>query len=249
MSRPFKEFLSEIFGSHNNREIMLELYERTPTSVRALTNLIPVTAALNAYLSYYVAEREQKNMWNALYELQKYYSYILDLLSNLDEDYVERQGPELTNLYFEHCKNTYDREKIKFFRNVWINGMIKDDRDLDEKAYVFDLAASLTLDQIMVLRHIYKSFSNESNDFRVEDIAKELKIDKARVQHLCISLQGQGLLQVMDLKGVPTKGGYEPMGDVFRMTDYVNDFVMYLIEPDFAPSHEDHKQIESTDSD
>jgi hypothetical protein len=225
------------------------LYEKTPASVLALTNLIPVLPALTAYLSYHIAEREKNNLLIALCELQKNYTQISNLLSNLDDDYVEQQGPELMNMYFEHCKNTYNRERIKFFRNVWINGMIKGDRDLDEKAYVFDLVASLTLEQIIVIRHIYKNSSDKSNNVRVEDIAKELKIEKTRAQHLCISLQGQGLLQVMGPMGAHIGGGYGSLGDVFRMTEYVKDVVSYMMEPDFALNAKGSPTLKSINSD
>ncbi|HPJ30251.1 MAG TPA: hypothetical protein PLZ42_02540 [Methanothrix sp.] len=113
--------------------------------------------------------------------------------------------------------------------------MIKDDRDLDEKAYVFDSVASLTLDQIMVFRHIIK-ISYYQITFVLRISQKKELIEKVRARHLCISLQGQGLLQVMGPRGAVFDGGYGPLGDMFRMTEYVKDVVSYMIKPDFAPN-------------
>ena len=222
-----------------------------PKSVQLLANLDPtgIASTINQCLVENKARREHENILYAIYWCWDTILKYEDILRNLEKEYIEQQGPELMKLYFEHCKDAYNLERIEFFRNVWINGMIKDDRDLDEKAYVFDLVASLTLDQIMVLRHIYKNFSDESNNVRIEDIAKELKIEKARAQHLCISLQGQGLLQVMETRGAVIEGGYGPLGDVFRMTEYVKDVVSYMMEPDFALNPEDHQQITSSNSD
>jgi len=245
----FKKMMESSFPTSASDVIADKYDDVVPKSVQLLANLDPtgIVSTINQYLTENKAKREQENVLYAIYWCRKSILKHQDMLRNLEKEYLEQQGPELMNLYFEHCKNTYNLEKIEFFRNVWINGMIKDDRDLDEKAYVFDLAASLTLDQIIILRHIYEKFNSETNDVAVNDIVEALKIEKTRVQHLCISLQGLGLLQYTtnDVGGWMREDTDLNVigGNYFRMTEYVKEFVMYIMEPDLAPSTQDHKKI------
>lgn len=247
----FKKIVESSYPTSMSDIIADKYDEVVPKSVQLLANLEPtgIASTINQSLVENKARREHENILYAIYWCRKSILQHRDILCNLEKGYLEQQGPELMNLYFEHCKKTYKKEKIEFFRNVWINGMIKGDRDLDEKAYVFDLVASLTLEQIIVIRHIYKNSSDNSNNVRVEDIAKELKIEKTRAQHLCISLQGQGLLQVMGPMGAHIGGRYGSLGDVFRMTEYVKDVVSYMMEPDFALNAKGSPTLKSINSD
>lgn len=226
---------------HDSRDKVLDLYEKTPASVLALTNLLPVLPALTAYLSYHTAEREKNNLLIALCELQKDYKYILNILGNLDDDYVEQQGPELMNLYFEHCKNTYSQEKINFFRNVWINGMIKEEQNLEEKAYMFDLVSSLTLEQIQTLKIVY----DEKRILDIGEISERTGIDNTATRHICLRLQGAGFLQIADIGGIGQRCG----GNEFVGTEYLKILAGYLMEPDTTSEYSDIQQIQSPDSD
>jgi vesicle coat complex subunit len=194
----FKKMVESSFPT-STLDIIADKYDEiVPKSVQLLANLDPtgIASTINQCLVENKARSEQENILYAIYCCWKSISEYEDRFRSLENEYLGQQGPELMNLYFENCKNTYNRKKINFFRNVWVNGMTKDDRDLDEKAYVFDLVASLTLDQIIVLRHIYKNTTNETDTLNLAYIAKELKINEARAQHLCTNLQSRGLLQI-----------------------------------------------------
>ena len=62
---------------------------------------------------------------------------------------------ELSVMYLERCKETYQLGKIKIFSNILINGLINRERDINEKTYIFNLVSSLMLEELFVLGIVY----------------------------------------------------------------------------------------------
>jgi hypothetical protein len=223
----FKKMMESSFPTSTTDIIADKYDEIVSKSVQLLANLEPtgIVSTINQLVTENKAKREQENILYAIYWCRKSILKHQDILRNLEKEYLEQQGPELMNLYFEHCKNTYNRKKIEFFRNVWINGMIKENRDLDEKAYAFDLLASLRIEQVLVLKLIYESLLSE---MRVNDIASTLNIDLIKTKHICSSLEGLGLLVPKNATFGSLSSG-EP--EYFGITDYIKIVVGYLVEP------------------
>jgi hypothetical protein len=143
------------------------------------------------------------------------------------------QLPLLTESYFEFCRNAYQESKIQFFRNIWLNGILRREKSFDEKIEVFELVASLTEEQIKTLKYIY--YQQAGIEFKqrkpahIDELATALAVDRNRAQQICISLQGRGMLHDYGI------GRYGYPGPVqFVMTDFLIILVSYIVAPEDA---------------
>jgi hypothetical protein len=204
-----------------------------PNEISSVPTIIDPTGTISTVLSALNAVKLKRELNNIKYAVAyaivhiRKYNRVLDP-SNEDE-------LALSNMYIERCKETYQINKIKVFSNVWINGLLDKNRSLEEAAYVFDLVATLTLEQLLALKVIYdrdtasrKSMINSAakNNAIIDYVAEELKIERAFAQQLCISLEGRGLLADAHI------GAFDYPGPInFYMTDWVKNFIKYIIEP------------------
>ena len=131
----FEKRILERPDNHSALQKMIDkvsdVYDGLPVLIRSLTNFDPtgVSGTIAQMLSENKAKREQKNIICALYLMWQTIMEYGDKLKYLE---LKEQLPALTESYFEFSKNTYQQSKIKFFRNIWLNGIIKEDK-LDQK--------------------------------------------------------------------------------------------------------------------
>jgi hypothetical protein len=153
------------------------------------------------------------------------------------------QDIDLMMMYLERCRETYQLSKIRIFSNIWINGLIHRERCLEEKAYIFNLASLLTLEELYVLQFIHKQqgYVIPSGDVlegvklknpsaSTQKIADAFGITKEYATQLCIRLQGMGLLYPADITFANISGSAPPQN--FAITEYVDTFIKYILEPD-----------------
>ena len=109
--------------------------------------------------------------------------------------------------------------------------MINSIHNLEEEEYIFDLLASMRLEEISVLKIVYAKFSLDSPPFvDVSEIARALNIDLAHVQQICITLEGKGLLHHDN--SLDTWVGHN-LPTRFATNEYVRILVKYIMEPRF----------------
>ena len=216
-------FMQRIFDKASDK------YDNLPSLIKLLPNFDPtgISGAIVQTLNENNSKRLQKNIISALYLMAQTIQQFENKLLNLE---IKNQIPALTEIYFEHSSRTHQKGKIEFFKNIWINGILREDKKIDEKIEVFESVSSLTEEQIVVLKFIYNFQHN--NDFLqrkpvgITQLAEALGYDIIRMQQICISLQGKGLLHDYGV------GKYNYPGPVnFVMTDYVSLLVSYIVEP------------------
>lgn len=224
----FKEKLAGLYQVKGEISQAADLYDNVPAFLKILTNFDPtgISGSIDQALSENKAKREQENINLALYNL---YQAIIEISKRQIsiQDSIKKQLPDLTRLYLENSKNTYDSNKIEYFKNIWLNGIISDEETLEEKAYVFEMVAALLSIEIKILSIFQKkqgsdSF-NERKPISTEKLAEEINLDYDRTQQICISLSGKGFLHDYGL------GRFDYDGPVnFIITDYVNLIKKYL---------------------
>ena len=195
----FKKSLAELSQTKRPSDHLSDLYDNVPTLFKILTNFDPtgISGSIDQALSENKAKREQENINIALYGL---YQAIIEIIKKQIsiENSIKEQLPDLTRLYLENTKATYDSCKIEYFKNIWFNGVISNEETLAEKAYVFEMVASLLAVEIKILSIIQKRQGNVSFNERepvsIETLAAEINLDYDRTQQICISLSGKGFL-------------------------------------------------------
>ena len=230
----FEEFKKLVLSSPNTKgaiDQLADAYSNIPPLLRVLSvfDKTGISTAIDKILTKKKAKRVQNNILLAIYELAKVVNMLGQKFNEMEISYKEEQVTELTYMYFDNCKKTMQEGKIKYFRNVWFNSIIDTTKQLDEKAYVFDLIGRLRIEQILVLKYIFEKQGNSKPRNRIavelKDIAKKLQVKPEFAQQICISLQGMGLLHT-GLGAVRTSGP-----DKFFMTDYVTLIGKYIREP------------------
>ncbi len=172
-----------------------------PDEISSIPSFIDPSGTISMVLSVLNAVKLKRELNNIKYAV----AYAIVHIRKCNKVLDPRNEEELTlsNMYFERCKETYQINKIKVYSNVWINGLLEENLNLDEAAYVFDLIATLTWEQLLVLKVIYDRDTASRNSTinsevkktdMVDYVAKELNIESSFAQQLCISLEGKGLL-------------------------------------------------------
>jgi len=152
------------------------------------------------------------------------------------------QDIDLMIMYLERCRETYQLSKIRIFSNIWINGLIYRERCLEEKAYIFNLASLLTLEELYVLQFVHnqqgyvipkgdvlEGLKLKNSSASTQKIADAFGITKGYATQLCIRLQGMGLLSPADITFANVSGSEPPQN--FAITEYVDTFIKYILEP------------------
>lgn len=227
----FKEKISLPADSESLVDKVSNLYEKLPGYIRSIQNLDPtgIAGAIDQTLSDNKAKRERENLMCALYNFYKAIMYLGNRHAELDST-IKQHCADLTYLYFEKSRESYDVRKIDYFKNIWINGMLSNEETLDEKAYVFSIVSSLSIDELKVLFLLAEKQAQQ--DFRgreplsVNDVGEQIGLSISRSQQLCIGLSGKGLLHD---HGLGKYGYKEPIR--FVITDYVKLISKYLREP------------------
>lgn len=125
-----------------------------------------------------------------------------------------------------------------------INSLINREHNINEKAYIFNLASSLMLEELFVLGIVYSQTHQISSIERVagstdqmkdpstsiDQIAEKLNIEIDYAQQLCIRLQSMGLLYPANITVADMCGLKLP--STYAMSNYVKTFVKYIIDPD-----------------
>lgn len=210
---------------------LADRYDKIPMLLRLLKNLEP-TGIISCFadgLSEIKAKRKEEKLWKTIYELVKAVFFINQKLGKIDPQYFESQVIALTEMYFDHSMRAYQLEKIEIFRNAFIQSVIDYDRAWDEKENIYNLIASLTMEQIRILKLCYELPHNENYLIYSTNIVEELKLDEPYIIQLCSDLIGKGLLIGMDnsrsVRG-PMAGYY-----VYRIGDYLEYIIKYISEP------------------
>lgn len=220
----FKKKITELKEYSSIIDKASDLYDKTPILIKAIQNFDPtgIAGAIDQVLSDNKAKREQENLTQALYELYKAIIWLGKKQLQLDSS-IEQHVPDLTSLYFEKSKESYDTQKIGYYKNIWLNGVLSDKETLEEKAYVFNIVSSLSVDEILVLSLL--AGKQARHDFQkrepltIKDIADQNHLSTQRSQQLCIGLAGKGLLHDYGLG----RWDYdEPFK--FVITDYVKAY-------------------------
>lgn len=233
----FEEFKKLVHSFPNTKGAIDKLgdaYSNIPPLLRVLSAFerTGVWAAVDRFLTEKREKRIQNNILLAMYELAKIGNSLGQKFAEMEISYREEQVPELTYMYFDHCRKTIQDDKIRYFRNVWFNSVIDTDRQLDEKAYVFDLVGSLRIEQILVLKYVHEKQANTKAKVRiaveVKNIAEALAMKNEHVQQICISLQGMGFLHT----GLGPRRQQGP--NLFSMTEYVQLMGDYIKAPEIS---------------
>ena len=198
----FNEFkdlvLKGDLASSSSINTSADFYDNMPSIIRMLHNLDPtgISSVIDQILTNDKDNREQDNILRAIYLLAQAIQTSQEELSNLKRDYLSAQIPLLTHSYFHNSKTTFHQSKIELFRNIWLNGLLDTDRREGEKQRIFTLVASMTEDEISVLKFLHKTFISGTNQEppNIEDIANNLGIDSLYAQQLCLGLQSYGLV-------------------------------------------------------
>ncbi len=214
-----------------------DVYDKVPQIFKIVKNIDPtgILSSIDDVLSDNKRNRETNNIIKALY-----YIYII-CLKNRDsiQQSIEHNNllvQNITELYLQKSKETYQEDKIAYFKNIWFNGIIDNQFNFDEKVYVFELISSLTFDQINILKYIeeqfriqWESYSKDNSQgeppIRLEQYAEKEHLNIDYLIHLCVDLQGKGLLRQAKLSHIEA----EPKG--FVPTSYVMHIVTFLNEP------------------
>lgn len=227
----FKEKISGLIESGTVIDKASDRYEKLPIIIRAIQNLDPtgISGAIDQVLSNNKAKREQENLMHALYAFYEAILYLGNKQAVLDSS-INQQLSELTYLYFQKSQETYDNRKIEYYKNIWINGVISNVETLEEKAYVFNIVSSLSIDEIILLASMVRRQGlhtfRDREPMTINDVAGQLGFTTHRSQQLCIGLSGKGLLHDYGL------GRYDYAGPVkFVITDYVMLISKYLERP------------------
>ena len=224
--------IKEIFKTNYSSSLvdkgLFEFGKLIPEEMLPVVKMIePVASEFLSGLNAYKTKKELENIEDALARvilvLREHHEEILCLPEEFRRD--------ISIIYLEHCKETHQKEKIKYFHNIWVNELINADINLDENAYIFNLVASLRLEEILILKFVYQLVREKSPPFvDIFEIAKMMNIDAKRVQQLCNGLQGKGLLHPVytagDLDGITAPQN-------FLITDYVEILIKYITEPKF----------------
>ena len=232
----FKALYSKDTSCESALYRLADAYDKIPTLFRLLKNIEP-TGIMSYFadgLSELKAKRNEEKYLKTLYQLYMAVCFIDQKLGRIDPQYFESQVIALTEMYFDHSMRAYQLEKIGIFRNAFICGVIDYDRTLDEKENIFNLIASLTMEQIRILMFCNK-FCNklprhENNLIYSSVIADKLQLDESYIMQLCSNLIGKGLLIGMDYsKSVrgPVAGHY-----IYHISDYLEYIIKYISEPD-----------------
>jgi hypothetical protein len=234
LSPTFDEFKSKFFEENFN-PLNDEYADWIGTSLllHTIHNFDPsgVLSTIDQILTENKAKREQENILRALYYLYLCLDDYGNQIEELKRDYLSLQAPQLFYMYFDFSKKTFQQSKIEFFRNVWLNGLLKVDRRLGEKTAIFELVAILTEDEILTLKIMFNEQQlpgfQERKFVDIEKIAQTLNIEREYSQHICVSLQSRGLLYDYGI------GFFDYPGPVhFVLTDFSRLLIEYITEPD-----------------
>jgi len=203
-----------------------------PDELSSLPSSIDPTGIISILFSginAYKAKRQYENLKYCIaYLIHKSRQYDRRIEPKTEEDWA------ITIMYFERCLEAYQKEKISIFYNIWINSIFKTESALDEKAHAFNLATSLTLDQIKVFKIVY----HNQGDMSVNELAKKLGTDVPYARQLCNSLGGIGLLEAVNIIPAVKTSTKMSGSNIFSKTDYAKQFIEYIIEPECAKTRQ-----------
>lgn len=203
-----------------------DIYDGMPSVIKALENFEPlgIAGSVVDVLADIKAERKEKQLREVLYNYCLAIYEIRQKIDNLeiDIDSIKSQVPVLSDVYLDTGMRSYQLEKIKYLKNILVNGIIDYNRELDEKISMFSLLASLTISQIRAVILV----NGKYRILKIEEISQELGVENAYARQLCMSLNGMGLLNITDIGGIGQRsGGYE-----FGPTEYGKQFNDYIID-------------------
>ena len=234
----FEEFKDMVLNYNEKENIIdkvADKYDQIPTIFKVFKNFDPtgIASSIDDILSENKAKREQNNILLASYYM---FQSINNLQAEIEKD--KQQFSNLTEIYFQKSKESYQEDKIKYYRNIWFNGIINTERTFNEKEYVFELISTLSFDQIRVLKYLSEKLqANMDNSLKskgsythapifINEFAQTAGLEVSYVQQICINLEGKGLLHT----------GLAPISNAgpqrFLTTDFAGVVIKYLNEPD-----------------
>lgn len=218
------------------KELVIDNFDRLPSYVKSLKNFDPFGVA--AYIADTIAEEKAKLDDERDFEI-KYQFYIgmriIDSKLKVIDETTKKKIPLLTDAYSHYSSQIIYKELIIAFRNIWCNSIFNGQDDLKEQLKMFDLLASLTTDQIKILKKMDYAFKSEFRETLkpdqkgvqwVNNIASDLGIEKEYTQMLCLGLVAKGLLKDASAAN-PSMG----IAAAFRIGDYFNKFLKYVMSP------------------
>ena len=226
----FEKYVNSLNDNGNLLDKPADLYIKLPALLRTLTNIEPtgIASALAQLLEENKVKREQRNVLLAMFELAKVLSQCGHRIEQLEKSYLSTEFPKLTIMYFEHSKQTFDVSKIHLFRNIWVNGLLANERSSSEKSIIFNIIQSLSEDEINALRFIYDaskdSEARKTAHIHVDEVAKSLDIEPSYAQQLCVRLRAQGLIGESSTGW--TIGSGPPV--TFMLMDFTNTVIEYI---------------------
>jgi hypothetical protein len=222
------------------KEKFIDKFNNLPSYLKSLNNFDPTGAA--SYVADIIADEKAKLDAEKNYEIiyQFYLGMkILELKTKTLDAIIRTKIPLLTEAYINYSRQTIYKDLVISFRNVWCNSILNDQDNLEEQLGLFNLLASLTFDHIKILKELDLSFKAEKReglkpDTRgvewVNDIASKLGFKEEYAQVLCLSLAGTGLIRDVSAPN-PAMGAAK----AFRIGDYFNTFLKYVLTPDVGP--------------
>lgn len=226
----FREIMAESEESASAIDKVSDLYDKVPAWVRTIQNFDPtgIAGAIDQILSDNKTKRQEECLLKALYS---FYEAIIILNERQikSDKFVKEHLAELTYLYFEKSKETYDSRKINYYKSIWINGIVGTKDTIEEKIYVFNIVASLSIDELTILRLMDEKQGNHNfmqrEPVSIKEISSQLEFSIELSQQLCIALIGKGLLYDWGIGRMDYEG---PVS--FVVTDYVKLISKYLVD-------------------
>lgn len=235
--KEFRECMLHNFEKNSAIDKIADSYEKIPNTIKLIKNIDPtgVLGSIDDILSTNKANRQQIMIIDALY-------YIIMNLGELKQNINElsKYNPEefslLTEEYLSNSKECYQPEKVRYFANIWINGIRDREKSFDEKKYISTIIASISLEQIDVLVYLYNKVKEDSTGGKIDfdsprtvpsgicQFAEDNNLEYAYVQQICIHLVGKGLLK----NGAESAFSGTPK--YFIPTNYVNTIIKYIME-------------------
>jgi hypothetical protein len=201
----YEQFVKKVnqnVESNSINDKVSDLYSNIPTIIKSLKNLEPfgIVATIAENLDENRAKREKEALLKAMYVL---YLGLFEIEDKIDQ-IVHDKVSVLLEDYFNFCRTT-DYNKIEYFKNVFITGIISIETSISEEKNIFDILEKLDLIQIQILKILYekqkeRSYQSLRGDYTFKVNIVELNgiitdITEPKLKQFCSDLIGKGLIE------------------------------------------------------
>lgn len=209
-----------------------DAYGESHPVLKIIKDFVPVLGIATDLLEAYKTQKERhagERLHDVVYHLcNAYIELNLKVLDHrINIEHIKQQFPALVEAYIDYSMEAYQLEKIEYFKNIFVNGVIDFDRKLDEKINIFNIIASLTIGEIEILKIFYEhpASTHSTSAIGIDELSSKVTSDKAYLKQLCSNLVGKGLLAVDGLTSTwagQVNGHYK--------SEYVDRLIKYITD-------------------